>query len=161
MELVGRRPADDPNGDGDGDPDVLFYDDSKGTNVAAVAASLRGFPRPVVLIAGGVDKGGSYEPLLDVLDEAARAVVLIGDAAPIIRRAAEARGATYPLIDAASMEEAVARAVDASQPGDAIVLSPACSSYDMFRNFGERGMAFRAARATVGASRLDGGEVAS
>ena len=157
MELVGRRPSDDPNDD----PDVLFYDDSKGTNVAAVAASLRGFPRPVVLIAGGVDKGGSYEPLLDVLDEAARAVVLIGDAAPIIRRAAEARGATYPLIDAASMEEAVARAVDASQPGDAIVLSPACSSYDMFRNFGERGMAFRAALATVGASRLDGGEVAS
>ena len=126
-----------------------------GTNVAAVAASLHGFPRRVVLIAGGVDKGGAYDSLLDVLDEVARAVVLIGEAAPIIRQAAEKRGVRYPLVDAASMEQAVAQAATLAQPGDAVVLSPACSSYDMFRNFGERGMAFRAALEPAGAERLD------
>jgi UDP-N-acetylmuramoylalanine--D-glutamate ligase len=123
--------------------DVQFYDDSKGTNVAAVAASLYGFPRPVVLIAGGVDKGGAYDELLDVLQTGARGLVLIGEAAPIIRRAAEAADARYPIVDATDMNEAVVQAQKLAEPGDAVVLSPACSSYDMFKNFGERGMAFR------------------
>ncbi|RMH44038.1 MAG: UDP-N-acetylmuramoyl-L-alanine--D-glutamate ligase [Deltaproteobacteria bacterium] len=139
MELVGRR------------GDILYYDDSKGTNVAAVAASLAGFPRPVVLIAGGVDKGGSYEPLLAALDDVCKGLVLLGEAAPLIRAAAEEHGARYPIVDAADMRDAVVRATELADGGDAVVLSPACASYDMFRNFAERGHAFRAALAAVGA----------
>lgn len=135
--------------------DIHYYDDSKGTNVAAVAASMRGFPRPAVLIAGGVDKGGSYAPMFEALHGVARGLVLIGAAAPIIREAARAAGVTYPVIDAGSMLEAVQQATALARPGDAVVLSPACSSYDMFRNFGERGMAFRDAVSTIGGRRLD------
>ena len=144
MELVGRR------------GEVLFYDDSKGTNVAAVAASMRGFPRPVVLIAGGLDKGGSYEPMFQALDGVARGIVLIGQAAPLIRAAAAEHGAAYPVVDAADMHEAVRLAADLARPGDAVVLSPACASYDMFQNFGHRGRVFRDAVSAVGAERLDG-----
>jgi UDP-N-acetylmuramoylalanine--D-glutamate ligase len=134
---------------------VDFYDDSKGTNVDAVAASMRGFPRPVVLIAGGVHKGSSYAPMFAALDGVARGLVLIGQAAPLIRAAAAAHGVDYPVIDAGDMADAVAQAAALAAPGDAIVLSPACASYDMFKNFGERGMAFRAACAAIGAQRLD------
>ena len=144
MELVGRR------------GEVVFYDDSKGTNVAAVAASMRGFPRPVVLIAGGLDKGGSYEPMFAALDGVARGMVLIGQAAPLIRAAAEAHGATYPVVDAGDMHDAVRRAAELAGPGDAVVLSPACASYDMFDNFGHRGRVFRDAVSAIGAERLDG-----
>jgi UDP-N-acetylmuramoylalanine--D-glutamate ligase len=135
---------------------IAYFDDSKGTNVDAVAASLRGFPRPVVLIAGGVDKGGSYAPMFQALDGVARGLVLIGKAAPLIRAAAEAHGVTYPVVDAGDMYDAVARATALAEPGWAVVLSPACASYDMFKNFGERGMVFRDASAAAGARRLDG-----
>jgi UDP-N-acetylmuramoylalanine--D-glutamate ligase len=144
MELVGQK------------DDVVYYDDSKGTNVDAVAASVRGFPRPVVLIAGGVDKGGSYAPMFDALAGVARGLVLIGQAAPLIRAAAAAHGVTYPVVDASDMFDAVVRATTLAHPGDAVVLSPACASYDMFKNFGERGMVFRAAVERAGARRLDG-----
>jgi len=143
MELVGEK------------DDVYYYDDSKGTNVASVAASVRGFPRPLVLIAGGVDKGGSYEPMLEALDEVCKGLVLIGKAAPLIRAAAEAHGVTYPVLDAANMHDAVRDATMLCRPGDAVVLSPACSSYDMFQNFGHRGRVFREAVSGVGATRLD------
>ena len=135
--------------------DIYFYDDSKGTNVASVAASVRGFPRPLVLIAGGVDKGGSYDPMLDALAGGCKGIVLIGKAAPLIRAAAEARGATYPLVDATDMHDAVRRATALCAPGDAVVLSPACASYDMFQNFGHRGRVFREAVSATGATRLD------
>ncbi len=138
MELVGRR------------GDVVYYDDSKGTNVAAVAASMRGFPRPVVLIAGGVDKGGAYDDMFEALEPVARAMVLIGRATPIIDEAAKAFGVDYPVVHAADMHEAVRKATDLAQDGDAVVLSPACSSYDMYKNFGERGMDFRDAVKQVG-----------
>ncbi len=143
MERIGER------------GDIIYYDDSKGTNVAAVAASMRGFPRPVVLIAGGVDKGGSYEPMFDALDQVARGMVLIGEARSVIRQAANRAGVTYPVLDAGTMLEAVQKATGLARPGDAVVLSPACSSYDMFKHFGERGMAFRDAVSAVGATRLD------
>lgn len=143
MELVGDK------------GDIYFYDDSKGTNVASVAASVRGFPRPLVLIAGGVDKGGSYEPMLEALDGVCKGIVLIGKAAPLIRTAAAAHGATYPVIDATDMHEAVRRATELCGAGDAVVLSPACASYDMFQNFGHRGRVFREAVSAVGAKRLD------
>jgi UDP-N-acetylmuramoylalanine--D-glutamate ligase len=120
-----------------------------------VAASMRGFPRPVVLIAGGLDKGGSYQPMFDALDGVARGIVLIGQAAPLIRAAAAAHGAAYPVVDAADMIQAVKLAADLARPGDAVVLSPACASYDMFQNFGHRGRVFREAVAAVGAERLD------
>jgi UDP-N-acetylmuramoylalanine--D-glutamate ligase len=135
--------------------DIRFYDDSKGTNVASVAASVRGFPRPLALIAGGVDKGGSYEPMLDALDGVCKGMVLIGAAGPLIRAACEARGVTYPVIDATDMHDAVARATALCTRGDAVVLSPACASYDMFQNYGHRGRVFREAVAAVGARRLD------
>lgn len=143
MELVGDK------------DDIYFYDDSKGTNVASVAASVRGFPRPLVLIAGGVDKGGSYEPMLEALDGVCKGIVLIGQAAPLIREAAAAYGVTYPVIDATDMHDAVRRATELCVPGDAVVLSPACASYDMFDNFGHRGRVFREAVSAVGAHRLD------
>jgi UDP-N-acetylmuramoylalanine--D-glutamate ligase len=130
MTLVGER---------DG---VAFFDDSKGTNVGAVVAALSGFPRRVVLIAGGRDKGGSYEPLADALRGVGRAAVLIGEAAERIGRALEG---VLPVVQAGSIEEAVTRAAALARRGDAVVLSPACSSFDMFTNYGQRGDAFRAA----------------
>ncbi|NVB80240.1 MAG: UDP-N-acetylmuramoyl-L-alanine--D-glutamate ligase [Kofleriaceae bacterium] len=144
MELVGDR------------DNIYYYDDSKGTNVASVAASVRGFPRPLVLIAGGVDKGGSYEPMLEALDGVCKGIVLIGKAGPLIREAAAQHGVTYPVIDAGDMHDAVKRATDLCVAGDAVVLSPACASYDMFQNFGHRGRVFREAVSAVGAKRLDG-----
>jgi UDP-N-acetylmuramoylalanine--D-glutamate ligase len=144
MELVGDK------------ANIYYYDDSKGTNVASVAASVRGFPRPLVLIAGGVDKGGSYEPMLEALDGVCKGLVLIGKAAPLIRAAAAAHTVGYPVLDAADMHDAVRRATELCMPGDAVVLSPACASYDMFQNFGHRGRVFREAAAAVGARRLDG-----
>jgi UDP-N-acetylmuramoylalanine--D-glutamate ligase len=134
---------------------IYFYDDSKGTNVASVAASVRGFPRPLVLIAGGLDKGGSYAPMLEALDGTCKGIVLIGMAAPLIRAACAERGVTYPVIDATDMHDAVRRATALCTAGDAVVLSPACASYDMFQNFGHRGRVFREAVAAVGAKRLD------
>jgi UDP-N-acetylmuramoylalanine--D-glutamate ligase len=143
MELVGDR------------GNIYYYDDSKGTNVASVAASVRGFPRPLVLIAGGVDKGGSYEPMLEALDGVCKGIVLIGKAAPLIRTACEQHGVTYPVIGATDMHDAVSRATELCVAGDAVVLSPACASYDMFDNFGHRGRVFREAVSAVGAKRLD------
>ena len=130
MELVGEL---------DG---VFFYDDSKGTNVGAVVAALDRFPRPVVLIAGGRDKGGSYEPLAQVMKQSGRAAVLIGEAAPKLR---EVLAPVVPVESAASMEEAVAQAAVMARSGDAVLLSPACASFDMFRNYQHRAEVFRAA----------------
>ena len=143
MELVGDK------------GNIYYYDDSKGTNVASVAASVRGFPRPLVLIAGGVDKGGSYEPMLDALDGVCKGIVLIGKAAPLIRDAAAGHRVSYPVIDASDMHDAVRRATELCTTGDAVVLSPPCASYDMFENFGHRGRVFREAVSAVGAARLD------
>src|SRR5262249_8382161 len=143
MELVGDK------------GNIYFYDDSKGTNVASVAASVRGFPRPLVLIAGGVDKGGSYAPMLDALDGAGKGRILIGQAAPLIRAACDQHAVRYPVLDATDLHDAVRRATELCAPGDAVVLSPACASYDMFQNFGHRGRVFREAVGAVGAKRLD------
>jgi UDP-N-acetylmuramoylalanine--D-glutamate ligase len=129
-------------GDLDG---VRYYDDSKGTNVGAVVAALDGFPRPVVLIAGGRDKGGSYEPLARSLLKVGRAAVVIGEAADRIAGALALAAPDLPVERADSLADAVAAARRLARPGDAVVLSPACSSFDMFRNYADRGDAFRAA----------------
>ncbi len=125
---------------------VRFYDDSKGTNVGATVAALTGFPRPVVLIAGGRDKGGSYEPLREAMAGVGRAAVLIGEAAD---RIGAALADTVPIERAMTMEEAVRRAAALAHAGDAVVLSPACSSFDMFRDYHQRGQAFRTAAAAL------------
>lgn len=119
---------------------VKYYDDSKGTNVGAVAMSLASFEDPVVLILGGKDKGGDYGILRALIKNKCRALVLIGEAKDLIRRALE--GAA-PLVEAASMQEAVARCRELSQPGDVVLLSPACSSFDMFRDYKHRGDEFQ------------------
>ena len=119
---------------------VHYYDDSKGTNVGAVVTALAGMVEPkAVLIAGGRDKGGSYAPLVDSLRKKGRAAVLIGEAAPLLARAI---GDVVPVAWATSMDEAVRRAAELAQPGDAVLLSPACSSYDMFRDYKHRGDEF-------------------
>lgn len=119
---------------------VRYYDDSKGTNVGAAVAALRGLAEPqAVLIAGGRDKLGDYAPLIDALRDRGRALVLIGEAADRIE--AEARG-VLPIRRAGSMEEAVRAARELARSGDAVLLSPACSSFDMFRDYKHRGDVF-------------------
>jgi UDP-N-acetylmuramoylalanine--D-glutamate ligase len=125
---------------------IAYYDDSKGTNVGAVVAALEGFPRPVVLIAGGRDKGGDYAPLATALKTVGRAAVLIGEAAEKIEGALRD---LLPVARATSMEDAVETARTLAQPGDAVVLSPACSSFDMFRDYAHRAAVFRTAVARV------------
>jgi UDP-N-acetylmuramoylalanine--D-glutamate ligase len=99
--------------------------------------------RPVVLIAGGDGKGQDFSPLAPVVKARARAVVLIGRDAPLIERALSGSGARVER--AAGMDEAVTMALGAARPGDAVLLSPACASYDMFRDYVQRAEAFVAA----------------
>jgi UDP-N-acetylmuramoylalanine--D-glutamate ligase len=113
-------------------------------------AALSGFPRPVVLIAGGRDKGGAYEPLARAMKEVGRGAVLIGEAA---ERIAEALSPVVPVARAATMDEAVVRAAALARAGDAVVLSPACSSFDMFRNYEHRAQVVRAAVDRLAAER--------
>ncbi|HEY0634923.1 MAG TPA: UDP-N-acetylmuramoyl-L-alanine--D-glutamate ligase [Gammaproteobacteria bacterium] len=121
---------------------VNWYEDSKGTNVGATLAALAGMPgNKVVLIAGGQGKGQDFAPLRPVVSERARAVVLIGEDAPLI---AKALAMSVPLLTATSMDEAVERAAEVALPGDAVLLSPACASFDMFTNYVARGEAFTA-----------------
>ena len=124
---------------------VRFYDDSKGTNVGAAVTALLGLSEERgVLIAGGRDKLGSYEPLVDALKKKGRAVVLIGEAADKI---AEAVRDTVPVVRAGDMPSAVKAAFGLAKSGDAVLLSPACSSFDMFKSYADRGDQF--AKATL------------
>jgi UDP-N-acetylmuramoylalanine--D-glutamate ligase len=119
---------------------VRFYDDSKGTNVGAAVTAVLGLSEPRgVLIAGGRDKLGSYEPLVAALVKKGRAVVLIGEAADKI---AAAVGSALPVVRARDMPGAVRAAFDLAQTGDAVLLSPACSSFDMFKSYADRGDRF-------------------
>jgi UDP-N-acetylmuramoylalanine--D-glutamate ligase len=121
---------------------VRWIDDSKATNVGAAVAAIRGMDAPVVLIAGGDGKGADFGPLVRVMKEKVRRVVLLGaDAA----RLAAAIGDTVAMTTVDSIEEAVAAARRHAQPGDTVLLSPACSSLDMFASFAARGAAFRKA----------------
>ncbi|MBM4374197.1 MAG: UDP-N-acetylmuramoyl-L-alanine--D-glutamate ligase [Deltaproteobacteria bacterium] len=122
---------------------VRYYDDSKGTNVGASVAALAGLSESrVVLIAGGRDKQGTYAPLVEALRVKGRALVVLGEAA---ERIAEAASGVLPIERAGTMEEAVELASRLAEPGDAVLLSPACSSFDMFANYRARGDAFVAA----------------
>ena len=126
---------------------VHWYDDSKGTNVGAALAALRGLGRPAVLIAGGEGKGQDFAPLAPAVRAHARAVLLIGRDAALIERALAASG--VPLERCATLEAAVARAAALARDGDAVLLSPACASFDMFRDYRQRGAAFAAAVAAL------------
>ncbi len=121
---------------------VRWLDDSKGTNVGATAAAVRGLPSPVVLIAGGDGKNQDFGPLRAALTGKARAVVLIGRDGPLI---AAALGDSVPLHSAVDMNQAVVLAATLAQPGDSVLLSPACASFDMFSGYEERGRVFAAA----------------
>jgi UDP-N-acetylmuramoylalanine--D-glutamate ligase len=134
---------------------VRYYDDSKGTNVGAAVSAIRGLDeRRVVLIAGGRDKRGDYAPLAAELREKGRALVLIGEAAD---RIAAAVGGAVETARASSMEQAVELASSLAQPTDAVLLSPACSSFDMFRDYKDRGDAFvRAVRALADKGKKSG-----
>jgi len=122
---------------------VIFYDDSKGTNVGATVAALTGMREPVVLIAGGDGKGQDFSPLNSACARHARAVVLIGRDASHIESALA--GCGVPLMHARDMVEAVTLAFNAAYLGDAVLLSPACASFDMFRNYEHRAQVFIAA----------------
>jgi len=120
--------------------DVHFYDDSKGTNVGATVAGVQGLGRPVVLIAGGQGKGQDFTDLASALVQHGRAAILIGQDAPLLQEAFDRAGVTT--LFAADMSQAVALAYEQAQAGDAVVLSPACASFDMFQNYKARGHAF-------------------
>ena len=122
--------------------EVEFFDDSKGTNVGATVAALAGLgaERRLVPILGGDGKGQDFTPLAEPISRVARAVVLIGRDAPLIRAALASTGVT--LLDASDMAEAVALALREARSGDAVLLSPACASFDMFDNYGHRAQVF-------------------
>lgn len=123
--------------------DVDYVDDSKGTNVGATVAALDGLAQKTVLIAGGDGKGQDFAPLVAPVARWCRAVMLIGRDAPAIRDTLAETG--VPLADHATLEGAVHAAADLAEPGDAVLLSPACASLDMFRNYAHRADVFRAA----------------
>lgn len=119
--------------------DVNWYNDSKGTNVGATVAALSGMQGKTVLIAGGQGKGSDFSPLAPVIAEKARAVVLLGEDADKIAHVIDGFEET---VFVNSMEEAVKVAADLAQPGDNVLLSPSCASFDMFKNYEERGDVF-------------------
>ena len=119
---------------------VRYYNDSKGTNVGAVVKSLASFTEPVILLAGGVDKGGDYAPLKEGIRQKVRRLVLFGAAKEIIARALGGFTETVLVED---IRAAVCDASAHARAGDVVLLSPACSSFDQFRNYAERGKVFK------------------
>lgn len=118
---------------------VVWYNDSKGTNLGATLAAVQGLDRPVVLIAGGQGKGADFNLLREPLRNRLRALVLIGQDAPLIERALQG---VAPIAHAETMPAAVQQAATLAQAGDAVLLSPACASFDMFNGYDHRGEVF-------------------
>jgi len=119
---------------------VEFYDDSKGTNVGAVACSLAHFQVPVVLIAGGRDKDSDFSLLSDLIRERVKALVLLGETRELLARV---WGGLAPVHLAADMADAVRQARQLARPGEVVLLSPACASFDMFKDYAQRGEVFQ------------------
>jgi UDP-N-acetylmuramoylalanine--D-glutamate ligase len=119
---------------------VRFFNDSKATNVDAALTAIRSFDEGLILILGGRDKGGDFGMLRQAVRERARCVLLIGEAAGLIEKALEG---TVPLIRVGSMHEAAAESLHRARKGDVVLLSPACTSFDMFENFEHRGEVFK------------------
>jgi UDP-N-acetylmuramoylalanine--D-glutamate ligase len=122
---------------------VAWYDDSKATNVGAAAKSIDSFAGPVILLAGGVDKGGGYELLAASAERNVRRAFLFGAARDPIASALAGVGVAVEVVR--TLDEAVARAAGVAAPGDTVLLAPACASFDMFADYAARGRAFRAA----------------
>ncbi|HXG19245.1 MAG TPA: UDP-N-acetylmuramoyl-L-alanine--D-glutamate ligase [Methylomirabilota bacterium] len=120
---------------------VRYFDDSKGTNVGAVVQSLASFPGPVILLAGGVDKGGDYSPLRPLVREKVKRLIVFGQARELIRNAL---GCETRTLIVETLADAVQEAAAAATPGDTVLLSPACASFDQFNNYAHRGDVFRA-----------------
>ena len=129
--------------------DIEYFDDSKGTNVGATVAALAGLGagRKLVVILGGEGKSQDFSPLADAVSRYARAVVLIGRDAALVKAAIKAvvEASGVPLFDAGSMQEAVDIAAQQARTGDAVLMSPACASFDMFDNYEHRAQVFREA----------------
>ena len=121
---------------------VSYVNDSKGTNVGAVLKSVEGFTRPVVLIAGGYDKGSDFSPLKDLFHDKVKLLILIGKAAD---KMAKAVGQATETVFAKTLQDAVQLAAKRSTKGDVVLLSPACASFDMFKDFEDRGRQFKEA----------------
>ena len=128
---------------------VRYYNDSKGTNVGSVVKSLQSFSDPVILIAGGKDKHGDLGPLKDLVRHRVKRLILIGEAKE--RMARELGGLTETL-SAPTLEEAVLLAHQSAKRGEVVLLSPACSSFDMFKDYKERGKVFKEAVRRIGGS---------
>lgn len=121
---------------------IRYYNDSKATNVDAVARALEGFSEPVVLIMGGRNKGSRFEPLRSAMDANVRHLVVMGEARNEIRRALQG---ALPVTEAASMVAAVNQATAQARAGDIVLLAPGCASFDMYSSYAERGRDFRRA----------------
>jgi UDP-N-acetylmuramoylalanine--D-glutamate ligase len=119
---------------------VAFFNDSKATNVDAARKSLEAFDRPVVAIVGGSDRGGDFGLLRQPLAARGKAVMAIGEAQGLV---AQALSAVVPVIPCGTLREAVERAFAAAAAGDVVLLAPACSSFDMFQDYADRGRAFK------------------
>jgi len=119
---------------------IKFYDDSKGTNVGSVARALETFPRPVILLLGGRDKDGDFETLKPLLSAKTKKLILFGEAR---NRIASLIGKDMPALKKAKLREAIESAYKNAQPGDIILLSPGCASFDEFANYKERGNFFK------------------
>jgi UDP-N-acetylmuramoylalanine--D-glutamate ligase len=119
---------------------VQFYNDSKATNVDATLKAVEAFPGPLLVILGGKDKGSPYSPLAEPLRQRARLAILIGAAAGKI--AADV-GGTVPIEHAVTLDRAVKLAAERARPGDVVLLAPACSSFDQFENYEQRGRVFK------------------
>jgi UDP-N-acetylmuramoylalanine--D-glutamate ligase len=121
---------------------VSYINDSKGTNVGAVLKSVEGFTRPVILIAGGLDKGSDFSPLYDLFKHKVKLLILIGKAAD---KMAKALGTSTETVFAQTLQDAVRVASVRANKGDVVLLSPACASFDMFKDFEDRGRQFKEA----------------
>jgi UDP-N-acetylmuramoylalanine--D-glutamate ligase len=119
---------------------VEFYNDSKATNVDATAKAIAAFKSGIHLILGGKDKGAPYTPLAPLLQDRARAIYTIGAAAAKIE--SQLRG-VVPIISCITLDKAIAAAAAAAHPGEVVLLAPACSSYDQFENYEQRGHVFK------------------
>ena len=130
LELVGRIGG------------VTFYNDSKATNVDAALSSIKSFDKPIILIAGGRHKGGEYLPLVNAVRGRVRMAILMGESQSIL---AESFKDVIPFTLAENMTEAVSLAFSSAERDDVVLLAPACSSFDMFKDYGQRGKVFKEA----------------
>jgi len=119
---------------------IEFYNDSKATNVDASLKSIQSFDRKIILILGGRDKGGDFKKLKETITEKVKKVILIGEAGEKIRRAVEG---SAPMETVSSLKEAVRVGYSRAEAGEVVLLAPACTSFDMFQNFEERGKVFK------------------